>query len=113
MRAVALLRSRRCELGAARRALTVSVDVPPAVCLERRSAVRAHDAQVLDPIVVADAVDVIEDQRHASPAPHLTLAAELALTRLEARLVEPLLQMATRERRALDEDLVKRSLGHT
>jgi hypothetical protein len=80
--------------------------------LQRRGAVRAHDAQVLDPVVVTDAVDVIQDQGHSASAPHLALAAELALTHLQPRLVEPLLQMATRERRAGDEDLFKRSFRH-
>jgi hypothetical protein len=79
--------------------------------VERRGAVRAHDAQVLDPVVIADAVHVIEDQGHSAPAPHLALAAQLALARFEARAVQPLLQMAARERRALDEDLVERPFG--
>jgi hypothetical protein len=49
------------------------------VRLQRCGAVRADDPEVVEAIVVTDAVDVIEDQRQAASAPHLTLAAQLAL----------------------------------
>ena len=47
--------------------------------LERGGAVRANDAQILEPVVGRHTVDVVEDQRHLTPAPDLTLTAELAL----------------------------------
>ena len=49
--------------------------LPAAVRLERRGAVRADDAQVLEPVVIRNAVDVVEDQRERPSAPALTLAA--------------------------------------
>jgi hypothetical protein len=55
-------------------------------------AVGAQDAQVLQAVVVPDAVDVIEDQGEAAAAPELALAAHLAAGGLEARVVETPLQ---------------------
>jgi hypothetical protein len=52
----------------------------PAVSVERGGAVRADDLQVLQPVVVADPVDVVDDQRHQPATPLLALAAELAAT---------------------------------
>jgi hypothetical protein len=42
-----------------------------AVGIEDRRAVRAHDPEVLQTVVVADAVDVVEDQTHGPAAPEL------------------------------------------
>jgi hypothetical protein len=105
MRAIPLFRSGRFEVVTARGALSRPLDVPTAVCRERRRAVRTHDAEVLEPVIVADPVDVVEDQRKPASAPQLALPAELAALRLKSRRVQPLLEMAARERRALDEDL--------
>jgi len=46
------------------------------VRVEGGRAVRADDAQILKAIVIADAVDVIEDQAHGSAAPQLVLTAQ-------------------------------------
>jgi hypothetical protein len=73
------------------------VHIAAAVGFQRGAAIRAHDAEVLQPIIVADTVDVIEDQRQPASAPQLSLTAQLAPACLEAFLIEPLLQMAPRE----------------
>jgi hypothetical protein len=73
--------------------------------VERRVAVRADDPQVLDPVVMAVAVDVVEDQRHAMSLPDLVLAAQLAPALLEPFAVEPLLQRAAAVRGPGHEDL--------
>src|SRR3954468_12495881 len=52
--------------------------LPSAMRVECGSAVRTHDPQGLEPIVVGHAIDVIEDQRHVRPTPTLVLAAEFA-----------------------------------
>jgi hypothetical protein len=64
------------------------------VRVQRRGAVRAHDPEILEAVVVPDAVDVVEDQRHAGAAPRLVLTAELADRRLDALAVETVLQMS-------------------
>jgi hypothetical protein len=46
---------------------------PTAVRVQRRSAIRADDLKVLQPVVIPDAVDVIEDHPHWLAAPDLTL----------------------------------------
>jgi hypothetical protein len=76
---------------------------------ECRRAVRADDPQVLEPVVVENPVDVVEDQRHRLPSPELTLPAKLA-----SRLLDPLreqasLQMSTVVRRMRDEEFRERS----
>jgi hypothetical protein len=38
------------------------MDVAPAMRVQSRRAVRADDAEVLETMIVADAVDVIQDQ---------------------------------------------------
>jgi hypothetical protein len=58
----------------------------PAVCVERGSAIRAHDSQVLEAVVVGYSVDVIEDQSHPATSPKLILAAHLASAHLESLL---------------------------
>jgi len=37
--------------------------VSAAVRVQRGGAVRTHDAQILDAMIIADAIDVVEDQR--------------------------------------------------
>jgi hypothetical protein len=83
-------------------------NVAAAVRRQRRGAVRADDAEILQPVVVGDPVHVVENQRHSPAAPVLALAAELARSLLETRCVEPVLQVATRVRRALDQDFPER-----
>ena len=85
--AVALLGTRGTEGHAARRAralVGLPPQVPPAVGVERRGAVRAEDPQVLEPVVVRDAVAVVQDQRQAPTPPLLALPALLAAARLQA-----------------------------
>ena len=65
-------------------------------------------SQVLKPIVRCNAVDVVEDQRHAQPAPLLTLPAELAAAGLQPLGVEPFLQRASRIGGVPDENLHER-----
>ena len=74
--------------------------LPTAVRVERRGTVRADDSEVLEPVVVGHAVDVVEDQRHPPAAPFLALPAELAPPLLEAVVVEALLEMTAAVRRA-------------
>ncbi len=110
-RAVALLVEPRHERDAAARAVDRLADDPVlarAVRVERRRAVRAEDPQVLEPVVVADAVDVVEDQRHPAAAPLLVLAAELAALRPEAGVEEPLLELGAVVAAVLDEDPLER-----
>jgi hypothetical protein len=40
---------------------------------ESRGAIWTDDAKVLDPIVIANAVHVVEDEAHPLPSPDLTL----------------------------------------
>jgi hypothetical protein len=62
MGAVPLFRARRPELATAGLAEAVMIHVAAAVGVERRGAVRADDPEVLEPMIVANAVDVIQDQ---------------------------------------------------
>src|SRR5207247_1763104 len=80
----------------------------PAVRVERRVAVRAQDPEVLEAIVVPDAVGVVEDKRHPLPSPLLALATELALSLLDALGEEASLEAAALIGRTLDEDLGER-----
>src|SRR5215208_7105900 len=82
--AVAMGHVSRSECLAASKAVTLTLDAvgPAAVGVERSCAVRAHDPEIVEPVVVVDAVDVIEDQAHRLALPLLALAAELAITRL-------------------------------
>jgi len=54
--------------------------------VEGRCTVRANDLQILDSVVVSDAVDVIDDHRHTPASPVLVLAAKLASRFLQALL---------------------------
>ena len=56
------------------------------------SAIWADDAQVLEPVVVRNPVDVVDDERHLNPAPFLALAADLALSFLQPGFVESSLE---------------------
>ena len=71
-------------------------------------AVRAHDAEVLEPVVVVHAVDVVEDEGQPRAVPLLPLAAHLALTELETFVVEPRLEAVPTGGAADDEHLVER-----
>lgn len=51
----------------------VALVLATTVRLQRCVAVRAHDPQILETVVVPDAVDVIQDERHAAALPLLTL----------------------------------------
>src|SRR5918996_4128475 len=109
--AVALVRILRMERGAAAEALLLGPDNAPclrAMRLQRRRAIRAHDAEILEAVVVGDAVDVVEDHAHDVSAPHLALSAEFADRLLETCVVQPLLEVIARKRRVLDEDFVER-----
>jgi hypothetical protein len=77
--------------------------------VKRRRTVRAHDPQVLQPVVVADAVDVIENEPHRPIPPDRALTAQLTDRRLEPEGIQALLQMVAAVRRTLDEDLLDRS----
>jgi hypothetical protein len=52
--------------------------------IESCRTIRTDDPQVLQAIVIRDAVDVVEDQRHPSASPAFTLPAHLATAPLEA-----------------------------
>jgi hypothetical protein len=83
-------------------------EVAPTVRVQRSCAVRAHDPEVLEPVVGRDSVDVIEDQSHSKTTPEFALAAQLASALLDACRVEPALQAATGIGRSLDQDLLER-----
>jgi hypothetical protein len=76
--------------------------------IECRRAVGTHDSQVFKPVVVADPVDVVDDQRHSATAPHLVLTAHFAAARFQPVLVQPILQFAAGVGRAFDEYLLER-----
>jgi hypothetical protein len=82
--------------------------LPTAVRLERRRAVRTNDPQILEAVVVRNAVDVVEDQRHPLPAPDLVLTAELTARCLDPFREQTALQMAAVIRGMLDEQFAER-----
>ncbi|HET8954922.1 MAG TPA: hypothetical protein VFN18_04610 [Solirubrobacterales bacterium] len=49
-----------------------------AMGIESRRAIRADDSQILDPVVIRNAVDVVEDQSHGPAAPIFVLTTHLA-----------------------------------
>jgi len=63
------------------------------VSVETRGAVRADDAEILEPVVVTDAVDVVEDHGDSCPAPNLAMAAQFANRLPEPILIEAPLQV--------------------
>jgi hypothetical protein len=77
--------------------------------IECRCAVWADDAEVLQAVVVADAVDMVEYQGHAVASPDLVLAAQFAHAGLDTFAEQALLQMAPAVGRVLDEDLPQRA----
>lgn len=81
---------------------------PSAVRIQRRRAIRANDPQILEAIIVAHAVYVIEDQRHPAALPDLVLAAQFARRQPETFLVETLLQRVPGIPGVLNEDLFQR-----
>ena len=69
------------ELTAASQAVAGEGDHPAvasAVRVESRGTVRAHHAEVLESMVVADPIHVVEDQPHGTAAPDLPLPADFA-----------------------------------
>ena len=66
--------------------------LPRAVGIKRGRAVGTVDAEVLEPVVIRHTVDVIQDERHPTPAPVLVLSAELAGGLFEAFAVQPYLE---------------------
>ena len=76
---------------------------------ERRRTVRADNPEVLKPVVVGDAVDVIEDQRHPRAVPLLALTAHLAAAVLDALGVEAPLEVGALVARVLYENLLERT----
>jgi hypothetical protein len=76
--------------------------------VERRGAARTQDPQILEPVIVAHTVHVVEDQSQPSGLPQLARAAHLADPQLETFRIETLLELDAGERRPLDEDLVER-----
>jgi len=83
--------------------------VTTAMGVERGVAVRAQDPEVLEPVVVVDAVDVVQDERHPAAAPELALAADLALWMLQAFGEQPALQVTAVIRGPLDEHVAQRN----
>lgn len=73
--------------------------------LQRGSAVCTDDPEVLKPVVVRNAIDVIEDKGHPAATPVLVLAAEFTAQLEESARDQSLLEVAAAVRRALDEDL--------
>jgi glycine/D-amino acid oxidase-like deaminating enzyme len=88
----------------ARATISVGAILPATVRIERRGAVRTHDAQVLESIVVGHTIGVIENQRHFATAPSFVLAAQLARPDLQALLEQAILEVRPRVGRALDQD---------
>jgi hypothetical protein len=89
--------------------LRLDAVVATAVGLQRRSAIRAHDLEVLEPVVGRDAVDVIEDQRHGLSTPLLSLPAQLALPAFHALAEQTPLQGSAVVVRVDDENLIEGS----
>src|SRR5215218_4398605 len=83
-------------------------EVASAMRLERRRAVRADDPEILEPVVGRDAVDVVEDQRHARAAPQLVLAAHLAAALLDALRIKTPLEVPPVVRGVGDEEVLER-----
>lgn len=80
------------------------------VRIESRRAIGANDPKILQPVVIPDSVDVIENHRHRLASPHLAQTAKLTLRLLQASCEKAMLEMVTGVSRALDEDLSERLL---
>jgi len=105
-----MTRKLRDEAGAAvqaRPGLGRDAVTAAAVGVERRVAVRADDPQVPDPVVVRDAVDVVEDEPHDAASPHLVLPTKLAVSRLESGGEQPCLETSSAVAGMLDEHLLE------
>ena len=76
--------------------------------IEGRRTVLADDSKILDSIVVRNAVDVVEDQRHSAPLPVFILTTHLAGPLLETRRKQALLELAAGIGRTPDQDLGQR-----
>jgi hypothetical protein len=48
------------------------------VGLKRGCAIRTYDPQIVDPVVVVHAVDVVENEGHPATVPELALTAQFA-----------------------------------
>jgi hypothetical protein len=81
-------------------------DVSAAVRIERSRAVGTHDAQVFKPVIITNAVDVVEDQGHRSPSPFLPLTTDFASPLFQSFGVEPRLQGTSVISRAGNHDLL-------
>jgi hypothetical protein len=66
-----------------------------AMGVEGRGAIRTGDAEILQPVVVGNPVDVIENHRHPVPTPSLILAAQLATPSIETSIEQALLEVLT------------------
>jgi hypothetical protein len=73
--------------------------------LQRGGAVRTHDPEILNPVVVRNAIDVIEDKGHPAAMPVLVLAAEFTAQLEKSARDQSLLEVAAVVGRALDKDL--------
>src|SRR4029077_6609380 len=69
----------------------------------------AHDPQVLEPVVVRDAIDVIENQRHTASVPRLVVFARGATELDETFWVQALFELRAGVCRMLDEHLAQRA----
>src|ERR1700733_1439170 len=63
--------------------------VASAVSIEGRGAVGADDPEVLEPVVVRNAIDMVENERHWLALPQFSLAAHVANGLPESLLKEP------------------------
>lgn len=72
-------------------------------------AVRADDPQVLETVVVANAIDMIEDEANLAPVPPLALTAQLAPALLQPSLIQSPFQARAAVGRPNYEDLIKRN----
>jgi hypothetical protein len=66
-----------------------------AVGIQCCGAIRADHPKILEAVVVANAVDVIEDHRHRPAAPHLALPAQLALRLLQTLRKKAVLEVVS------------------
>ncbi len=82
--------------------------LPPAMRIERSGAVGTNDAQVLESIVVADPVRVVEDESHPPPTPDFALAAYFANRLLDPLVIKAELEIAPRIGRIPNEDVLER-----
>jgi hypothetical protein len=87
--------------------LALEAILPPAMRIESRRAIGADDLEILEAIVVGNAVDVIEDQRHPATAPHLVLATQLAYPRLQTGLEQARLEVRAWIARPFDQDMAQ------